>query len=75
MKLNNLNKNTKAKVVSIDAPKELKLRLGSFGLVKGSVIYVDEVSLGKSTVKVTIDNNTIAIRAGEAENIGIEIIS
>jgi len=75
MRLNDLKKAQRAKIVNIIANTELKLRLSSHGIIKNIEIKVDEISLGKSTVKISINNNMIALRAEEANAIEVDLIN
>ena len=75
MRLNDLEKNQKAKIVNIIAELELKQRLYSLGINKNTIIHVDEIALGKSTVKISVENNMVALRAVEANAIEVEIIT
>ena len=75
MRLNSLKKGTRAKILNIIASKELRLRLASLGVIKNIEFTLDELSLGKSTVKISIENNMIALRAKEANAIEVKIIN
>jgi len=59
-------------VVKIDADGELKQRLFSFGLRKGSHLKVKAISIGKSTIEVEIGSTLMALRYSEAERISVE---
>lgn len=75
MRLNDLEKNQKARIINIIAELELKQRLYSLGINKNTIVNVDEIALGKSTVKISIDNsNMVALRAIEANAIEVELI-
>lgn len=74
MTLNMLKKRQKAIIVSINAPKVLKDRLTSFGLLKGEKIELRTHSLAKQTFGVVIGQTFIAIRDEEAQKIEVEII-
>ncbi len=72
MTLDKLNINESAIVKSINCEPTLKNRFYSFGIVKGSKIYVEEVTLTKSTIEIKINNTRVALRFTEAAKIKIE---
>lgn len=74
MTLNKLKKGQKAVVVSIDAPKALKDRLTSFGLLKGEEIELRTHSLAKQTIEVAVGHTFVAIRDEEAKKIKVNPI-
>lgn len=72
MTLDKLNINESAIVKSINCEPALKNRFNSFGIVRGSKIYVEEVTLTKSTIEIKISNTKVALRFTEAAKIEIE---
>jgi len=61
----------KGTVTRISAPKELRDRLHSFGVGRDATVVMGESALGKSTIKVKINNTMIALRDNEAESIEV----
>ena len=59
-------------VQKINADGELKQRLFSLGLRKGSHIKVKAKSMGQSTIEVEIGTMLLALRYSEAEHIEVE---
>ncbi len=74
MKLSDLNKNIKVEVIKINCPEELKQRFYSFGIIKGAIIIIDEISITKNTIALVVDDTHIALRLDEAKNIEVEKI-
>ena len=74
MLLTDLKKHQKAVVKKINATPELKQRLFSFGIVKGSPIEVVDCSLNKSTIEIKVGNTLLALRENEAKAIEVEEI-
>lgn len=72
MTLDKLNIGEIAIVKSINCEHALKNRFYSFGVVKGSQISVEEITLAKSTIEIKINTTKIAIRLKEASVIEIE---
>ena len=72
MTLDKLSKGESAIITAIYANRELKNRFNSFGLVKGARISVEELSLGKKTIRVRINKTRIALRSAEAEKIEVK---
>ncbi len=72
MLLADLNRGDIAVIKNINLSKDLKHRLYSLGIHKGSNIFVDEFSLAKSTIKVIIENTMTALRFDEARKIEVE---
>jgi len=68
------NKGCKVKVIKINAPKDLKQRLISFGIMKEAVVEVLEHAPRKSTIEVKVSKMRIALRAEEANFIEVEEI-
>ncbi|AXH10436.1 iron transporter [Malaciobacter halophilus] len=72
MKLSDLSKGDVATIKSIDCDKNLKNRFYSFGIIKGSKITIEEVTMTKSTIEVKINNTKVAVRLVEASKIEVE---
>ena len=72
MTLDELNIGDKATIKSYSCDNILKNRFYSFGMIKGSTIIVEEVTLTKSTMEIKINNTKIAVRFSEAKKIEVE---
>ncbi|WP_294965429.1 FeoA family protein [Sulfurimonas sp.] len=72
--LKDCQKNCKLKVIKLHAPTDLKQRLISFGIMKGSIIEILEHSPAKSTMEIKVGKMRIALRAKEAALIEVEKI-
>ena len=75
MTLSELKKGDSAKIIAINASEDLKRRLRSFGVVKGSELTVETYSLAKKTIEIMVDDTLIGLRAVEAEKITVEKIT
>ena len=74
MLLSDLKKNQKAIIKKIDANSELRQRFYSFGIVKGSTLEVENISLAKNTLEINIEDTSIGLRVEEASKIEVELI-
>jgi len=74
MKLSELHKGDRAIIKKIDSSEDLKMRLASFGVVRGSELSVEACSIGKQTMEIMVDDTFIGLRAEEAEEIEVEKI-
>jgi len=72
MTLDQLEIDESALVKSINCEPALKNRFYSFGIIKGSKVYVEEVTLTKSTIEIKINNTKVALRLTEASKIEVE---
>lgn len=72
--LKDCKKNEKIRVVKLHAPKELKQRLISFGIMKKAILEVIEYAPAKSTIEVKVGKMHLALRAKEAELIEVELV-
>jgi len=73
MFLTDLKKGEEAKVVAIHSGKNLKGRLYSMGIIKGSKIVVEQYSPGRGTIKIAVDDaNCYALRRGEAQKVEVQ---
>ncbi|NPA28150.1 MAG: ferrous iron transport protein A [Epsilonproteobacteria bacterium] len=69
-----LKKGQRGIVKRIDANSELKQRLLSFGIVRGSEIEVVDYGINRSTIEVRVGNTLLALRYDEAKAIEVERI-
>jgi len=72
MTLDKLNIGDTAVIKAVNCDSALKNRFYSFGIVKGSTVYIEEVTLTKSTIEIKINQTKIAIRLSEASAIEVE---
>jgi len=72
MTLDKLNIGESAIIKAVNCENALKNRFYSFGMVKGSKVHVEEVTLTKSTMEIKINTTSVAIRLSEAKKIEIE---
>jgi len=72
MTLDNLNKGESGIITKINAPQALKARLTSFGITKDAKIFLQEVTLAKNTIEITVDRTKVALRVSEASLIEVE---
>ena len=72
--LKDCHKTCKVKVLKLNAPRDLKQRLISFGIMKEATIEVLEHAPAKSTIEIKVGKMRIALRAEEAELIEVEKI-
>ena len=72
MKLSELHKGDSATIVKINTNEDLKSRLLSFGVARGSKLSVEACSLGKQTIEIMVDDTLIGLRVDEARNIEVE---
>lgn len=72
--LKDCKKNQKLRVVKLHAPKELKQRLISFGIMKGSELELMEYAPAKSTIEIRVGKMSLALRSQEAQLIEVEEI-
>lgn len=75
MTLDNLNVGDKAIIKVINCENALKNRFYSFGIVKGSKINIEAITLARSTMEIKIKNTNVAIRFSEASKIEVEKIN
>jgi len=72
MKLSELKKGDSARITAINASEDLKSRLRSFGVVKGSELTVEAYSLANKTIEIMVDDTLIGLRSIEAADIEVE---
>ena len=75
MKLSELTKGNRAKIIKINADKALRDRLTSFGVMRGEELTVKGCSLAKQTMEIEVGSTLIAVRADEADKIEVERIN
>ena len=74
MKLSELHRGDRALIKKIETSEDLKTRLFSFGVARGSELTIEACSLGKQTIEIMVDDTLIGLRADEAEKIEVEKI-
>jgi len=74
MKLSELKKGDRALIKKIDTNEELKTRLASFAVVRGSELTIEACSMGKQTMEILVDGTLIGLRGEEAEKIEVDKI-
>lgn len=72
MTLDKLKKGESATIKSINCNNELKNRFYSFGIVKGTEVFVEEQTMTKNTIKIKVNSTKIALRFSEAKTIEVE---
>jgi ferrous iron transport protein A len=65
----------RAEIIDINCDSILKNRLHSFGIMKGAIVTIEELTLTKSTIEIKINHSKIALRLSEAEKIGVKYAS
>ena len=72
MTLDELQKGDMAIIKSIENHSELKQRLSSFGIMRGTEILVEAFSLQKKTIEIKVHRSHIALRLDEAQKIEVD---
>ncbi|MCK9491150.1 MAG: ferrous iron transport protein A [Sulfurimonas sp.] len=72
--LKDCQKNQKVRVLKLHAPKDLKQRFISLGIMKEAIIEMIESAPGKSTIVVKVGKMTLALRGQEAELIEVKAL-
>ena len=72
MKLSELHKGDRAIIKKIESSEDLKIRLASFGVVRGSELSVEACSIAKQTIEIMVDDTLIGLRGEEASKIEVE---
>jgi len=72
MKLSDLYKGDSALIKKIETNEDLKTRLASFGVVRGSELSIEACSAGKKTMEILVDGTLIGLRGDEAKQIEVE---
>jgi len=71
IKLSQCAKGDILRVVKLNATKELKQRLISFGIMKESIVEVLAQAPAKATIEIRVGKMTIALRGQEADKIEV----
>jgi len=74
MRLSDLKKGDIAIIKKIKTNEELKGRLFSFGLARGSEFSIEACSMGNQTIEIMVDDTLIGLRGEEASKIEVEKI-
>ncbi len=74
MRLTQLKKGERAKIIKIDADKALKQRLNAFGVMRNEELLLKGCSLAKQTMEIEVGSTLIALRKEEAEKIEVQKI-
>lgn len=72
MNLSELRRGDHGTITKINAGKNLKTRLYSFGIYKGARFEIMACSLARNTMELKVGNSMIALRRGEVEKIEVE---
>jgi len=72
MTLSEINVGESAIIKAVNCDNALKNRFYSFGIVKGSTIKVEEITLAKSTMEIKVNTTKVAVRISEAQTIEVE---
>ena len=72
MKLSELQKGDRAIIKKIETNEELKSRLFSFGVGRGSELSIEACSIKKKTMEIEVDGTLIGLRSKEASEITVE---
>jgi len=71
--LDSLQKDQEATVVNISAVAELKKRLQTFGVSKGTLVKVKAFSPTRNTMTISVNKTTMALRLEEAAKIEVQL--
>jgi len=74
MLLSELDRGDRAEIVGISAEKALRDRFASFGIIRGEELMINEYSIAKQTMGISVGYTSIALRAEEAEKIEVKKI-
>ncbi len=74
MRLSDLRKGDRGMIKKIETNEDLKRRLFSFGVARGSEFSIEACSLGKQTMEIMVDDTLIGLRGEEANKIEVEKI-
>ena len=75
MKLSELTQGDRAIIQTIPNDKDLKSRLYSFGVGKGSELYVEACSIGKHNLAIVVNDTVIGLRSSEASQIRVGMLN
>lgn len=73
MLLSELKKGQRAQIISIDAPKALRDRFNSFGIIKEEMVTLKEQSLAKKSIEIEVSQTLIILRDEEAAKIEVAV--
>jgi len=73
MRASQLKKGEKATIVSIDAPKVLRDRFNSLGILVGEELLLKEYSLTKKIIEIEISQTLTILRDEEADKIEVAV--
>ena len=74
MQLSDLQQNQEAIIKKIDSSDDLKQRFYSFGIIEGTPIKIETISLAKNTMEINVEDTSIGLRVDEAKYIEVEVI-
>jgi len=74
MKLSDLQQNQTATIKKIDCNNELKQRFYSFGIIEGTELTIEAISLAKNTMEINVEDTSIGLRVDEAKHIEVELV-
>ena len=70
--MSELKKGDKGEIIKINAEKNLKTRLFSFGIYKGARFEIMACSLAGNTMEIKVGSSMVALRRGEVEKLEVE---
>jgi ferrous iron transport protein A len=71
--LSDLSRGERARVQAIETDdRALKNRLSAFGVMRGEVVVLKSLSIGKQTMEIVVGSTTLALRLSEAKMIAVE---
>lgn len=71
MNLSEANIHQKVTIKTINCDEELKKRFYSFGIMKNSIVTIEDISFAKNTIGLNIDGTLVALRMEEAKTIEV----
>lgn len=74
-RLSDLSLHKKGIVLQVEADEELRLRLFSFGIHKGTEFIIKNFSINKNNIEIEAGKTLIALRFDEAKKIKVKEIS
>lgn len=72
MKLSELHKGEEATILKMETQEDLKRRLHSFGITRGTTLKIEACSMKKQTMEILVDGTLIGLRRDEANLIEVE---
>jgi len=73
MRVSQLKKGEKATILSIDAPKVLRERFNSLGIIVGEELLVKHYSWAKKSIEIEVSQTLIILRDEEADKIEVVV--